>query len=159
MSLLDRAMERTTSSLSEGMPTEIQRHTHTFEVPAGTASPGVFVKSTAEGEEEVGFWLTLRSLTQRQEMAIINKGMPKGRNKKMTAGFAKELVQATLFLFHESLPVQLGGSDEGVELHRSKREWLWNVLDQRGRNLVSDEYDTLTQPVQDDEDDEAPGNE
>jgi hypothetical protein len=147
MGLLKDSMERTTGRLSDGgRPAPIPRHTHTFEVPAGNAAPGVFVD--AEGNE-VGFWLTLQSLTQAQEMKIINAGMPSGRKKKATANFAQKLVENTMHLFHEQLPAVLGGDDDGEELQRSDREWLWNALDQRGRNLVSQEYDTLTEPTGD----------
>lgn len=149
MSLLDEAYSRTTAKLSEGgAAPPISRHQHVLFVPAGTASPGVFL--SPEGEE-AGFWLTLKSLAQGQEMAIINAGMPSGRSKKTNANFAQKLVQETMYLFHEKKPVVLGGEDAGVELHRSKREWLWNVLDQRGRNLVSQGYDALTEPVSTDD--------
>jgi hypothetical protein len=144
MGLLDEAFERTTGSLSGGQPAEIPRHTHTFFVPPKTCAPGVFAD---EDGNEVGFWLTLRSLSPAQEMAIINRSMPGGRQKKVRADSATELVQAAIHLFHEHLPVTLGGADDGVTLPRGKKEWLWQVLTQRGRNLVAQEYDALTEPV------------
>ncbi len=36
-------------------------------------------------------------------------------------------------------------------LKRAEREWLWKALSQRGRNLVSSEYDKLTEPATADE--------
>ena len=156
MGLLDDAMDRTTGTHGQ-TPDVLQRHTHSFEVPAGTGAPGVFVAMTEEGEEEVGFWLTLRTLAQKQEMAIINRGLPKGRRGQISADFQRELIKAAMWLFHDELPVQLGGHDAGEELTRAKREWLWNALDQRGRNLVSYEYDVLTEPTAPDP--ENPGNE
>lgn len=138
MGLLDSAFERTTSGLG-GKPAEIPRHTLVLHVPPGVAAPGVFVD--AEGAE-VGFWLTLQSLTHAQELAILQKAMPDARSKKIKVDSTSEMIRSTIWLFHESSPPD----DPGVELTRAKREWLWQVLAQRGRNLVSAAYDRLTEP-------------
>lgn len=147
MGLLDEAFERTTADLS-GKAVDLPRHMRSVWVPPNTCAPGVFID--AEGEER-GFWLTLRTLALGKEMAILNTALS-AKKKTVNAGAAKDMVKASIFLFHEDKPVTAGGEDAGVELNRARKDWLWNCLGQRGRNYISDEYGKLTEvEVEDDE--------
>lgn len=154
MSVFDEAYEKFTSSLGSGPAEEMQRHERWVEVPPGVAAPGVFAR---EGRE-VGFWLKLRSHSLREEQAILQKSM--GRRGEMNVGRASAMVRDAIAGFADALERVSTDEPEDTDadrdararvLSRPEREWLWNALSQRGRNLIASEYDKLTEPATADE--------
>ncbi|HHH29109.1 MAG TPA: hypothetical protein ENK57_12300 [Polyangiaceae bacterium] len=154
MSIFDEAFERYTGSLADGGASDIPRHKRWVEVPAGVAAPGVFVRDGAE----VPFWLLLESHSLRQEQAILQKAMGKRGEMNIARGSAmvRDAVRAVADFVERVSTDDPEDSDEERDararlLKKAEREWLWKALSQRGRNLVSSEYDKLTEPATADE--------
>ncbi len=154
MSIFDEAYDRHTSSLAEGGSKEIPRHRRWVEVPPGVAAPGVFVDASGE----VGFWLLLESHGLRQEQSILQKAIGKRGEMNIARGSAmvRDAIRAVADVEERISTDELEDGDEARDararpLKRGEREWLWKALSQRGRNLVSSEYDKLTEPATADE--------
>lgn len=147
-SVFEEAYGRHTGSLAEGGAKDIPRHKRWIEVPAGVSAPGVFTREGAE----VGFWILLESHNLRQEQSILQAAMGKrgemniARGSAMVRDAMRSVCDEHVPTEHEPEDTDLLRDDRAMLLARAKREWLWKALSQRGRNLVSAEYDKLTEP-------------
>lgn len=108
---LQRAFERSTKSISDGSRQSLPRKEVTFVVDHTVCAAGVF---------DEDFELTLRSLTSQDELAAARAC--KGDVTVMAMLMARNSLHA------------LNGAmlDRGL----GQDEWLWNVLDAGGRQLV-----------------------
>ena len=154
MSIFDEAYGRFTGGLDEGGAKDIPRHNRWIEVPPGVAAPGVFTRDGVE----IGLWLLLESHSLRQEQAILQKAMGKRGEMNIARGSAmvRDALRATADIVEKVSTDEPDDDDEARHararpIARGEREWLWKALSQRGRNLVSSEYDKLTEPATADE--------
>jgi hypothetical protein len=150
MSIFDEAYDRHTGTLGEGGAHEIPRHSRWIEVPPGVPAPGVFLRDGVE----IGFWLFLESHSLRQEQAILQRAQEKRGGMNIARGSA--MIRDAIQGISDSLEDEREDDDEARTsrmrpLKRAEREWLWNALSQRGRNLIANEYDKLTEPATADE--------
>lgn len=150
MSIFDEAFERFTGLASDGGgATDIPRHSRWIEIPPGVAAPGVFTRAG----EEVGFWVLLMSHSLRQEQSILQAAM--GKRGEMNVARGSAMVRDSIRSVAEAVevvPDEPEDDDEARDkrarpLKKAEREWFWKALSQRGRNLVSSEYDKLTEPA------------
>lgn len=122
-SALEEAFERYTQELSAAGGTlggpQLPRRSITFTVDHTVCAPGVF---------EEDFELTLRTLTPAQELQAARSA----GGDAVAMGFA--MAQASLYAV------------DGQPLDQAHREFLWQVLDQAGRNLVVQIYTQLGTP-------------
>lgn len=150
MSTFRQAFDRHTASFSSGGdPIEIKGHEEWLLIPAGTPAPGVFVKDG----EEIGFWLLIGTHSVRKEQAVLQKSMGKRGAVKLSSAAAmiRDAIRATADYQEGDEDADLYQRAEYLNL--TDREWLWEALSARGRNLVTRSYDKLAHP--EDEDDEG----
>lgn len=154
MSIFEQAYQRHTGSLADGGASEIPRHRRWVEVPPGVAAPGIFVNENVE----VGFWILLESHGLRQEQAILQKAIGKRGEMNIARGSAmiRDAIRSVADVEERVSTDEPDDGDDARDararpMKRAEREWLWNALSQRGRNLISSEYDKLTEPAAADE--------
>jgi len=154
MSFFDDGYERFTGSLNEGGASDIPRHRRWVEVPAGVAAPGVFAKDG----RDLSFWILLESHPLRKEQSILQKAMGKRGEMNIARGSAmvREAMLGVADFVERLSDDELEDSDEARTarmrvITKAEREWFWKALSQRGRNLVTSEYDKLTEPATADE--------
>jgi hypothetical protein len=146
--VFEQAFERHTGSLADGGATDIPRHRRWIEVPPGVSAPGVFMR----GSEEVGFWLLLESHGLRQKAMGKRGEMNIARGSAMVRDAIRTVAdEAERLSTDEPEDSDEARDARAMPLQRAKREWLWKALSQRGRNLISSEYDKLTEPSTADE--------
>jgi hypothetical protein len=112
---LDDVFQEWTSKVEDGSVRDMPRNSETVELQPEQCRPGVF---------PAPFTITVRELSTREEMAIIKatKGNDGARLGLMMA-------QRSIYSFNGEPVVKT-----------AHREWLWEALGQRGRNIVSTHY-------------------